>query len=136
MSALTETPGGDPLDREIDAAQFSDEGVAGLTIDWSVPWSDLMMVIFILFVVLFVFERSERPVSQAFHDMPLFPDERTPPSFPAVEPELPGASSLAEESRTAVRATGSPASGSSNARTAASRSARAARCSSIWARPT
>ncbi len=38
----------------------------GLASEWAVPWSDLMMVMFVLFVVLFVYQAAEREVTTAF----------------------------------------------------------------------
>ena len=39
---------------------------SGLAAGWSVPWSDLMMVMFILFVVMFVYVTTHRDVSIMF----------------------------------------------------------------------
>lgn len=44
----------------------SDSVRAGLATGWSVPWSDLMMVMFILFVVMFVYVSTHRDVSIMF----------------------------------------------------------------------
>jgi len=38
----------------------------GVTSEWAVPWSDLMMVMFILFVVLFTYHTAEREIATAF----------------------------------------------------------------------
>jgi hypothetical protein len=42
--------------------------------DWAIPWSDLMMVMFVLFVVLFSYHAAEREVRSAFEpvDAPRF----------------------------------------------------------------
>jgi chemotaxis protein MotB len=75
-----------------------DAGLAGLSTDWSVPWSDLMMVMFILFVVLYSYDRAERPVREAF-------GERDPAlaAAPAIrEPRLPSPESVLEQSRRAA----------------------------------
>jgi chemotaxis protein MotB len=42
-----------------------DEDMPGM--HWSVPWSDLMMTMFILFTVLFVYASAKRDYLQAFH---------------------------------------------------------------------
>lgn len=78
----------DPFERQIEGAGYIEEGLAGLTTDWSVPWSDLTMVLFILFVVLYCYEKAERAVPDAFPTPGLLPDTRTAPAFvePAFEP--------------------------------------------------
>jgi len=43
----------------------------GLASEWAVPWSDLMMVMFILFVALFVYHVAEREVDTAFEPDPI-----------------------------------------------------------------
>ena len=45
------------------------------TVHWSVPWSDLMMTMFILFVVLFVFHVSERGEFPTWNFMPHADDD-------------------------------------------------------------
>lgn len=50
------------------APEVGDE--VGLSSEWAVPWSDLMMVMFILFVVLFVYRAAEREVDGAFRPEP------------------------------------------------------------------
>jgi len=45
--------------------QFEGKGVGGMH-DWAVPWSDLMMVMFVLFVVLFVYAESHQDVRVLF----------------------------------------------------------------------
>ncbi|MGE4553261.1 MAG: flagellar motor protein MotB [Desulfovibrionaceae bacterium] len=42
----------------------ADEPVGGA--DWAVPWSDLMMVMFVLFVVLFIYARTHQDVRFVF----------------------------------------------------------------------
>ena len=45
--------------------QFEGRGGGGMN-DWAVPWSDLMMVMFVLFVVLFVYTDSHHDVRVLF----------------------------------------------------------------------
>jgi len=93
--------------RLVEESQFGDEGVAGLSTDWSVPWSDLMMVLFVLFVILYCYERAERDVHQALGESP----HRSKASFapsrirePSFEPRP--RQDLFEESRRFVRSAG------------------------------
>ncbi len=46
--------------------QAGDEADAGQDSGWAVPWSDLMMVMFVLFVVLFVFATREHGLPRVF----------------------------------------------------------------------
>ncbi len=70
--------------------QVGDE--VGVTSEWAVPWSDLMMVMFILFVVLFSYHAAEREIASAF--APDAPAERS--AAPAAPP-LPYAEAAAAE---------------------------------------
>ena len=82
-----------------------DYGAASLSTDWSVPWSDLMMVMFVLFVVLFVYQQAERDVAQAFRQQ----DPPTPHSFERPvfrEPALTGREHVLERSREIIREAG------------------------------
>lgn len=45
---------------------------ASLSADWSVPWSDLMMVMFVLFAVLYVTQAAEREVFKEPASLPKF----------------------------------------------------------------
>ncbi len=42
---------------------FDESGPAA---DWSVPWADLMMVLFVLFAVLYIYDLAERDPDEAF----------------------------------------------------------------------
>jgi chemotaxis protein MotB len=58
----------------------------GVTSEWAVPWSDLMMVMFILFVVLFSYHTAEREIATAFAPDALpersaAPESSPPPPF-------------------------------------------------------
>ncbi|MGE4505261.1 MAG: flagellar motor protein MotB [Desulfovibrionaceae bacterium] len=59
---------------------YDEEGVAEATA-WAVPWSDLMMVMFVLFVVLYVYASTHKDVMLVFTDRPA----------PLGAPELPSA---------------------------------------------
>jgi chemotaxis protein MotB len=90
----------DTVDRESLDGRFADQGVVGMTTDWSVPWSDLMMVLFILFVVLYCYEATERTVHEAFREDPLFPEHTASTPLlrePSFEPAPAG--SVFEQSR-------------------------------------
>ena len=43
-----------------------DNASLGLSAHWSVPWSDLMMVMFVLFAVLFAMQLTERDINEMF----------------------------------------------------------------------
>ncbi len=45
--------------------QMEEAGVRGMQ-DWSVPWADLMMVMFVLFVVLFIYAQTHQDVKVLF----------------------------------------------------------------------
>ncbi|WP_027178128.1 OmpA/MotB family protein [Maridesulfovibrio bastinii] len=47
---------------ELDSSESSSGGIN----DWSVPWSDLMMVMFVLFVVLFIYSQSKENIKVIF----------------------------------------------------------------------
>ncbi len=47
---------------------------------WAVPWSDLMMVVFVMFAVLFIYTISKRDVAEAFK-VP----SKTRPEAPRIE---------------------------------------------------
>jgi chemotaxis protein MotB len=84
-----------------------DPGLVGLSTDWSVPWSDLMMVMFVLFVVLYVYEIAERNVKEAFGGKDPVPRQTLlPPNFdePSFDPSP--RKSVFEESRELVRTAG------------------------------
>lgn len=51
---------------------FDDSASAGGrgATDWAVPWSDLMMVMFVLFVVLYVYSTTHKDVMLVFTDRP------------------------------------------------------------------
>lgn len=58
--------------RELDTrfssfAELEQTGGQGLN-DWAVPWSDLMMVMFVLFVVLFIYASSHQDVKVLFSE--------------------------------------------------------------------
>lgn len=57
------------LDMFDDSASAGGQGAT----DWAVPWSDLMMVMFVLFVVLYVYATTHKDVLLVFTD-------RTPPA--------------------------------------------------------
>ncbi|WP_031479089.1 OmpA/MotB family protein [Maridesulfovibrio frigidus] len=52
---------------DIDLMEFgsSDSDTSGMN-GWSVPWADLMMVMFVLFVVLFIYSKSEENIKVIF----------------------------------------------------------------------
>ena len=76
-----------PLEGTTDADGLGEHGVASLSTDWSVPWSDVMMVMFVLFVVLYSYQQAERDVREAFRaDAPVV--ERTFDTPPFREPTL------------------------------------------------
>lgn len=68
-------------------SQAGDE--VGVTSDWAVPWSDLMMVMFILFVVLFTYHASEREIATAFD--PEAPLRSAAPAYAVLDPFAGGA---------------------------------------------
>lgn len=47
-------------------AKFEDGGKAHGMNDWAVPWSDLMMVMFVLFVVLFIYASTHQDIKVLF----------------------------------------------------------------------
>lgn len=48
--------------------QFEGKVPTGSMHDWAVPWSDLMMVMFVLFVVLFIYANSHQDVKVLFSE--------------------------------------------------------------------
>ena len=78
----------------------------GLTTAWAVPWSDLMMVMFVLFVVLFTYQAAERDLQDAFQVQTKLPAER-PSNSPLDDPSfvpLPSRE-IFEQTREVVRET-------------------------------
>ena len=63
-----------PLEGTTDVDGLGEHGVASLSTDWSVPWSDVMMVMFVLFVVLYSYQQAERNVREAFRELAVEPD--------------------------------------------------------------
>ncbi|CCO24867.1 OmpA/MotB family protein [Maridesulfovibrio hydrothermalis] len=57
----------DDLKCELDIMDFdsNDSGSSGMN-GWSVPWADLMMVMFVLFVVLFIYSQSKENIKIIF----------------------------------------------------------------------
>lgn len=56
-------------------SRFSYENSSyGLSSHWSVPWSDLMMVMFVMFAVLFSMQLTERDVRDMFDEAKATPD--------------------------------------------------------------
>ncbi len=50
-------------------SRVSQEGSSyGLSAHWSVPWSDIMMVMFVMFAVLFAMQLTERDVQELFRE--------------------------------------------------------------------
>lgn len=77
---------------------------ADMSTHWSVPWSDLMMVMFVLFAVLFTYLAANRDIREAFNvsiphfkDKPIELDPIPEPTFD-ITPEL-----LFKKSKEAVR---------------------------------
>ncbi|MEF2231963.1 MAG: OmpA family protein [Pseudodesulfovibrio sp.] len=56
----------DKTTREFTSFEQFEGGAASGMHDWAVPWSDLMMVMFVLFVVLFVYADSHQDVKVLF----------------------------------------------------------------------
>lgn len=72
---------------EPDERDLLDAGVRSGLGGWAVPWSDLMMVMFILFLVLFATQAHEREVGHGFD--PAAPSsEQVPGAFPAPDPRI------------------------------------------------
>ena len=70
-----------------DAEDFGEHELASLSTEWSVPWSDLMMVMFVLFVVLYTYQQAQRDVGEAFRaDAPVV--EHAFAASPFRDPEL------------------------------------------------
>ncbi|WP_432736875.1 OmpA/MotB family protein [Maridesulfovibrio sp. FT414] len=61
----------DELKKEIGLMEFdsSDTDTSGMN-GWSVPWADLMMVMFVLFVVLFIYSQSKENIKVLFSGNP------------------------------------------------------------------
>ena len=57
----------DDLKNELDLMEFNsgDADTSGMN-GWAVPWSDLMMVMFVLFVVLFIYSQSKENIKVIF----------------------------------------------------------------------
>ena len=47
---------------------FEEPPELDMSTHWSVPWADLMMVMFIMFAVLYAYQVAERDISEAFQD--------------------------------------------------------------------
>jgi chemotaxis protein MotB len=47
---------------EFDSSESDNSGMNG----WSVPWADLMMVMFVLFVVLFIYSQTKENIKVIF----------------------------------------------------------------------
>ena len=72
---------------EPDERELLDAGVRSGLGGWAVPWSDLMMVMFILFLVLFATQAHEREVGHGFD--PEAPSSApVPGAFPAPDPRI------------------------------------------------
>jgi len=76
----------------------------GVGSDWAVPWSDLMMTMFILFVVLFVYQAAEREMTTGLSAEPLrqAPSEQ-PPDLPDLLGDPVPPEALFEQSLAAAR---------------------------------
>ncbi len=57
----------DEMKCELDLLEFNsgDTDTSGMN-GWAVPWSDLMMVMFVLFVVLFIYSQSKENIKVIF----------------------------------------------------------------------
>jgi chemotaxis protein MotB len=60
------TAGQPPLNIDYYNEEFLDPDETITPPHWAVPWSDIMMVVFVMFAVLFIYSASKRDIAEAF----------------------------------------------------------------------
>lgn len=89
-SALIPLPGASPHSHIYDFhSRFDSTGLGDIDIPphWAVPWSDLMMVMMVMFAVMFVTKMAERDVGELFRDDSKVHSEQPPQTLP-VKPQV------------------------------------------------
>ena len=83
--ALIPLPGTSPHSHIYDFhSRFDSAGLGDIDIPphWAVPWSDLMMVMMVMFAVMFVTKMAERDVGELFRDDSKVKSEQPPQALP------------------------------------------------------